>query len=228
MSVAVGIFVAAFEAGETAMADRGPLSNRDMPRPNNGYGNSGYGNPGYGNNGYENPGYGNAGYGNTGYGNTAHGNNGYGSHGYNNSGRGNGGYDNFDRRGSVDVRKPQQQNAYRMRNNRNNNWQRGPVAPSNSWRDQGRIAEMGSRNSYHNSGLKALTLSEAIANNPSIVFLSDSQIHCKNCGWFGCMYGRCFCSWPFSILRILKPYRRNWPNSNDSRNNSDAVLNFWV
>ncbi|KAG0609073.1 hypothetical protein M758_8G155300 [Ceratodon purpureus] len=155
------------------MADRGPLSNRDMPRQNNAHGNNGYGNPGYGNNGYGNSGYGNNGYGNaaygntnygntgygntsysnTGYGNSAHGNNGHGNHGYNNSGRGNGGYDNFDRRGSVDVRKPQQQNAYRMRNNRNNTWQRGPVAPSNTWRDQGRPAEMGSRNSYHNPDL---------------------------------------------------------------------------
>lgn len=151
------------------MADRGPLSNRDMPRQNNGYGNNGYGNPGsgnnghgnsgngnsgYGNTGYNNTGYGNTGYGNMGYGNTAHGNNGYGNHGYNNSGNRNGGYDNFDRRGSVDVRKPQQQNAYRMRNNRNNNWQRGPVAPSNSWREQGRTAELGSRN---NPGWEALT-----------------------------------------------------------------------
>lgn len=150
------------------MADRGPFSNRDMPRQNNGYGNNGYGNnAGYGNTtGYaSNPGYGNSGgYGNTGYGNTT----GYGSGGHGNSGYGNyGNNDSFDRRGSVDVRKPQQQNAYRMRNNRGSNtWQRGPVAPSMSWRDQGRPAEMGSRNSYHTPGGKALH--ELLVNTPCI------------------------------------------------------------
>lgn len=119
------------------MADRGgPFSNRDMPR----HGNSGYGNQnaaGYRNNNV------NSGYG---YGSNYNNNSGYGN---NNSGYEN--YDNFDRRGSMDVRRPQQQNAYRMRNNRGaSNWQRGPVAqPMSSWRhDQGQPPEMTSRNSY--------------------------------------------------------------------------------
>lgn len=158
-----------------AMADRGPFSNRDMPRQgNSGYGNntgyggnSGYANSGYGSNnnnynnntGYVNTGYGNntGGYGNNtgGYGNSAGGYGSSGGYGHNSYGN----HDTFDRRGSVDVRKPHQQNAHRMRNSNRgpSAWQRGPVAPNMSWRDQGRPAEMGNRNSYHTPGGKTFT-----------------------------------------------------------------------
>uniref|UniRef100_A0A7I4BKP9 PCI domain-containing protein n=1 Tax=Physcomitrium patens TaxID=3218 RepID=A0A7I4BKP9_PHYPA len=66
----------------------------------------------------------------------------------NNNNNSHGEFDSIGRHGFMDARNSHQQNSSRKRNNRPTFWQRGPIAPSMSWRDQSRLAEMGSRNSY--------------------------------------------------------------------------------